>query len=177
MATIDLIVLGILKKESLSAYDIQKLVEYRNISKWVKISTPSIYKKVIQLEEKGYIKSNVIKEGKMAEKSVYSLTDAGEKEFENLMLEIASMPIHIFLDFNAVIVNLTNLTPENQNSCLKNIEDNVKILKTYMEENIRMKENMPEIPETGMAVLQQQFILAQAIETWIASLKEGFENH
>ena len=54
MATIDLIVLGILKKESLSAYDIQKLVEYRNISKWVKISTPSIYKKVIQLEEKGY---------------------------------------------------------------------------------------------------------------------------
>ena len=52
MATIDLIVLGILKKEPLSAYDIQKLVEYRNISKWVKISTPSIYKKVIQLEEK-----------------------------------------------------------------------------------------------------------------------------
>lgn len=42
MATIDLIVLGILKKESLSAYDIQKLVEYRNISRWVKISTPSI---------------------------------------------------------------------------------------------------------------------------------------
>ena len=30
MATIDLIVLGILKRESLSAYDIQKLVEYRN---------------------------------------------------------------------------------------------------------------------------------------------------
>lgn len=45
MATIDLIVLGILKQEPLSAYDIQKLVEYRNISRWVKISTPSIYKK------------------------------------------------------------------------------------------------------------------------------------
>lgn len=45
MATIDLIVLGMLKKESLSAYDIQKLVEYRNISKWVKISTPLSTKK------------------------------------------------------------------------------------------------------------------------------------
>ena len=55
MATIDLIVLGMLKKQPLSAYDIQKLVEYRNISKWVKISTPSIYKKVIQLEEKGLL--------------------------------------------------------------------------------------------------------------------------
>ena len=65
MATIDLIVLGMLKKEPLSAYDLQKLVEYRNISKWVKISTPSIYKKVIQLEEKGYISSHIEKEGKM----------------------------------------------------------------------------------------------------------------
>ena len=80
MATIDLIVLGILKRESLSAYDIQKLVEYRNISKWVKISTPSIYKKVIQLEEKGLIKSNIVKEGKMPEKAIYSLTDTGAKE-------------------------------------------------------------------------------------------------
>src|SRR5574344_1758002 len=98
MAAIDLIVLGILKKESLSAYDIQKLVEYRNISKWVKISTPSIYKKVLQLEEKGLIKSDIVKEGKMAEKAVYSLTTAGKKEFENLMFEIAASPIHFFLD-------------------------------------------------------------------------------
>ena len=52
MAAIDLVVLGMIKKQPLSAYEIQKLVEYRNISKWVKISTPSIYKKVIQLEEK-----------------------------------------------------------------------------------------------------------------------------
>lgn len=42
MATIDLIVLGMLKKEPMGAYDIQKLVEYRNISKWVKISTSYI---------------------------------------------------------------------------------------------------------------------------------------
>ena len=174
MATIDLIVLGILKKESLSAYDIQKLVEYRNLSKWVKISTPSIYKKVIQLEEKGLIKSNHVREGKMAEKAVYSLTEAGEKEFENLVLEISCKPINIFLDFNAVIVNLDSLSPENQTACLANIENNAKTLTSYLKENISIKENMPDIPEAGMAVLQQQLILSEAIETWIASLKENF---
>lgn len=172
MATIDLIVLGILKKESFSAYDIQKLVEYRNISKWVKISTPSIYKKVIQLEEKGFIKSNIVKEGKMPEKAVYSLTDTGKKEFKRLMNKIASQPIYFFLDFNAVIVNLPSLSLEEQKSCLEKIESNVKTLKTYLEENIREKESASDIPETGMAVLQQQYILAQSIETWIASLKE-----
>ena len=98
MATIDLIVLGILKKAPMGAYDIQKLVEYRNISKWVKISTPSIYKKAIQLEEKGFIKGDLVKEGKMPEKVVYSLTEAGEQEFERLMLEISAKPISMFLD-------------------------------------------------------------------------------
>lgn len=177
MATIDLIVLGMLKKEPMGAYDIQKLVEYRNISKWVKISTPSIYKKALQLEEKGFIKGTIVKEGKMPEKAVYSLTDAGIKEFERLMQEIAAKPIHIFLDFNAVIVNLDSLPPEIQQSCVNNIEKNIKTLKTYLEENILEKENIPEIPETGIAVLQQQYVLVEAIEKWIASLKKHFPSN
>lgn len=175
-ATIDLIVLGILKKEALSAYDIQKLVEYRNISRWVKISTPSIYKKVLQLEEKGYIKSEMAREGRGVEKAVYSLTQAGEAQFERLMLEIAALPIHIFLDFNAVVVNLDSLPPEEQAVCLTEIRQNVKTLKAYLEENLRRKENVPAVPETGMAVLRQQLVLAQAIETWIESLVQGWES-
>lgn len=35
-----------------------------------------------------------------------------------------------------------------------------------------MKENVSDIPVTGMAVLQQQFLLVQAIEEWIATLKK-----
>lgn len=167
MATIDLIVLGMLKKEPMGAYDIQKLVEYRNISKWVKISTPSIYKKTIQLEKKGLIKGETVKEGKMPEKVVYSLTEAGEKEFEKLMFEIAVKPINVFLDFNAVIVNLDELSLEKQKACITDIKQNVKVLKKDLEENLRNKENLPEIPKMGMAVLQQQLILAEAIEKWL----------
>lgn len=173
MATIDLIVLGMLKKESLSAYDIQKLVEYRNISKWVKISTPSIYKKVIQLEEKGLITSRTKKDGKMPEKAVYSLTDAGNEEFEKLMFEISCKPINIFLDFNAVIVNLESMPKESQKECLDNIEGNINVLKAHLVENIALKENVPDVPATGMAVLRQQFLLVQAIEEWIATLKKN----
>lgn len=171
MTTIDLIVLGIVKQEPLSAYDIQKLVEYRKISKWVKISTPSIYKKVITLEDKGYIQGTTVKEGNMAEKAIYSLTDKGLIEFEKLMLGISLQPINIFLDFNAVIVNLNSLSPDNQKACIRNIESNVKIMKSYLQENIDSKEDLPDISETGKAVLQQQFILAQALEKWLDSVK------
>ena len=172
VATIDLIVLGMLKKEELSAYDIQKLVEYRSISKWVKISTPSIYKKVLQLEQKGLISSRTEKEGNMPEKAVYSLTESGEIEFEKLMHELSKKPIHMFLDFNAVIVNLESMSKEEQKECLDEIEINIEILLNYLEENEKLKEKAKDVPATGMAVLHQQIILAQAIKTWIDDLKK-----
>ena len=71
-----------------------------------------------KLEEKGYISSHIEKEGKMPEKSVYSLTEKGKQQFEKLMLEISCKPINIFLDFNAVIVNLDSMSRERQQECL-----------------------------------------------------------
>lgn len=171
-----MIVLGILKNESLSAYDIQKLVEYRYISQWVKISTPSIYKKVIALEQKGFIKSTIAKEGKMPQKAIYSLTEKGKTEFEKLMTEISAEPINIFLDFNAVIVNLKSLDKEKRKACLDNIEKNIEAFKAKLEENLSLKENNMNISKTGMAVLKQQYILAKALEEWLSSLKEDIDN-
>lgn len=171
MTTIDLIVLGMLKKEPLSAYDIQKLVEYRNISRWVKISTPSIYKKVLQLEKKGLITGATVKEGKMPEKVVYTLTATGHEAFEQLMADIASQPIRFFLDFNAVIVNLDALPADKQHACIADIEQNIATLKAYLLDNLAEKEHLPDIPTTGIAVLKQQLALAETIEEWLASLK------
>lgn len=171
MATIDLIVLGMLKKESMGAYDIQKQVEYRQISKWVKISTPSIYKKVIQLEEKKFITSHTEKDGKMPEKAVYSLTLSGEQEFERLMMEISCAPVNIFLDFNAVIVNLDSVPDDRKAEYIGNIESSIKELTATIEENISAKENDDNIPETGKTVLRQQYALIKAIDEWISELK------
>lgn len=47
MSSIDALLLGILMKKSMSAYDLQKEIEYRNINKWVRVSRESIYKKAL----------------------------------------------------------------------------------------------------------------------------------
>ena len=169
MSSIDLVILGMVIEKPRSAYDIQKDVEYHHFSRWTKISTPSIYKKVIQLEEKGLLQSVTVKESNMPEKAVYSLTASGEQEFEKLMREISTQPIRFFLDFNAVIVNLESLSPELQKECVENIAASVQELKAYLEQNIQEKEGLAEIPATGMAVLRQQLVLAEAIENWIAA--------
>ena len=77
MSSIDLVILGIVLEKPQSAYDIQKDVEYHHFPRWTKISVPSIYRKVLQLSEKGYLHSNIVKGDKFADKAIYSITDQG----------------------------------------------------------------------------------------------------
>lgn len=128
MAAIDLIVLGMIKAQPQSAYELQKNVEYRNISKWVKVSTPSIYKKVVQMEEKGYIRGKTVKEGKMPEKTVYQITETGEEFFLKLMEETARQPIRLFLDFNAVIMSLNLVSEQERRELTGRMEQEIEVM-------------------------------------------------
>lgn len=102
----------------------------------------------------------------MPEKVIYSLTDAGEAEFERLMFEISEKPINIFLDFNAVIVNLDSLPPEKQKSCIAEIEENISTLKSYLEYNIQKKKMNPAFP-------QQVWLFCVSSMYWWKQSKHG----
>ena len=110
MSSIDLVVLGIVLEKPQSAYDIQKDVEYHNLSKWTKISVPSIYRKVLQLKEKGYLESDIVKGDKFADKAIYSITEKGKEYFEKLMFTYASLDVPLLFDFNVVIANLNKVS-------------------------------------------------------------------
>lgn len=171
MSTIDLIILGSLCQSPKSAYDLQKQIESRNLSRWIKIGSFTVYKKVVQYESKGYVISETVKNGNMPEKTVYTITPKGKEIFKELMTKFSLAETRVFLDFNAVIVNLESMSKEMQKECLDNIEEHVKMLKDHLNENISLKEKDDNVPLTGKEVLKQQFILVQAIEEWIASLK------
>ncbi len=173
MSTIDLIVLGLVKQQPQGAYDIQKKLESRNISRWVRVSVPSIYKKVIQLEEKGYLHGSITKEGKMPEKAVYQLTEKGERHFLELMEKMSDKTINIFLDLNAVIVNLDSVPLEMKLKCLGQIEANILNLTETLDKNRIAKPNSPMI---GKSVLEQQLSLAETLKNWIEQLKSHYEN-
>lgn len=78
MSSIDLVILGIVLEKPQSAYDIQKDVEYHNFSRWTKISIPSVYKKVLQLKEKGYLTSDVVKESGLRKRQFTRLPMPGK---------------------------------------------------------------------------------------------------
>lgn len=173
MATIDLMVLGILRQNPSSAYDIQKILEFRNLSRFVKISAPSVYKKVIWLEERGYLDCETKKNGKLPEKAVYTITEEGNNYLLELTEKASKQPLNIFLDLNAVIMNLENQPKEFQRKIIGNISISIRNLKQLIEANITKK---VAIPPSGQCILDQQLLLVTTLEKWVSELPAYFDN-
>ncbi len=168
MSSIDLVVLGIVLEKPQSAYDIQKDVEYHNLSKWTKISVPSIYRKVLQLKESGYLESNIVKGDRFADKAIYSITEKGKKYFEKLMFTYVSQDIPLLFDFNVVIANLNKVSPDEAIRLITQLRESIKISAKTNEDYAIQYANIPLV---GRTILEQQKLLYNSLLKWL----ENFE--
>lgn len=73
------LVLGLIWKKPLNPYEITKLMERPEIQDWFPMTSASIYTTIKNLNNKGYIVGKTISEGNLPPKTIYSLTDEGEK--------------------------------------------------------------------------------------------------
>jgi len=171
VSSVDLILLGLAAGGPRSAYEMQKHVEYRNLSKWVRISTPSIYKKVIRLAEEGYLESRTEREGRMPEKTVYSITPKGRERFEALMRKGAASAVEVLFDFNAVVANLNKLPPDRALMLIDSIRGGIEESRAYMQS---IRPARAHIPLVGRAVIDQQLRVLDALSGWADEFREQF---
>jgi len=174
MSTIELIILGIVMERPASAYDIQKDIDGHNLSLWAKISAPSIYKKVIQLKDKGYLVSEQTKDGNMPEKSIYQITESGKKYFESLMEHFSMQQISIIFDFNVVIANLLKLDKVQAKRLVENISTNIERTKDLY--NTKLAEHA-NIPYNGKTIIEQQKDVMEALSTWVNNFSKEFDEN
>lgn len=172
MSSIDLIILGIVIEKPQSAYDIQKDVEYHHFSRWTKISVPSIYRKVLQLNEQGYLKSDIVKGNKFADKAVYSITDKGRSYFEQLMNTYASEKVSLLFDFNVVITNLNKMEKEKALTLIKQLRNNIAISAKANEEYAA---EYADIPLVGKTIFEQQRLLYHSLLEWLNAFEIQFK--
>ena len=105
--SIEIMILGALIERPMSAYEMDKTLEERNVRRWIRISSPSVYRNVIRLCDEGYADGTVVKEGEMPEKTVYTITDKGCERFAELMDEAAALPARVDFGFLPVLANIS----------------------------------------------------------------------
>lgn len=172
MSTIDLVILGIVAEKPQSAYDIQKDIEYHHLSRWTKISIPSIYRKVLQLSEKGYLRSDIVKGDRFADKAVYSITDEGKDYFNGLMQYYATQTVPLLFDFNVVIANLNKLNKDAALDLISKLKESITVSVGTNEEYLTEYSNIPLV---GKTIIEQQGLLYKTLLEWLDTFREQFE--
>lgn len=174
MSSIDLVILGIVLEKPQSAYDIQKDVEYHHFSRWTKISVPSIYRKVIQLNEKGYLQSDIVKGDRFADKAVYSITDKGRSYFEQLMNTYANEQVSLLFDFNVVITNLNKMEKEKALDLVKQLRNSIA---ASAKSNEEYAVEYVDIPLVGKTIFEQQRLLFCSLLEWLDTFEKQFKEN
>ena len=96
--SIEIMILGALMERPMSAYEMDKEMDIRNVRRWIRISSPSVYRNLIRLYDEGYADGRVVKEGEMPEK--------GKERLVELMHKTASLPVRVDYGFLPLTANL-----------------------------------------------------------------------
>lgn len=154
-----------------SAYEIQKDVEYHHFSRWTKVSVPSIYRKVRQLSEKGYLQSDIVKGDKFADKAIYSITDQGRAYFKELMATCVASPVPLLFDFNVVITNLNKIDKAEALELVSALRRSIQFSAKSNEDYAR---EFAGIPLGGRTIFEQQQLIYRALLEWLDHFEGQF---
>ena len=111
------------------------------------------YRKVIQLNEQGYLKSNIVKGDKFADKAIYEISDKGRCYFEQLMNSYTNKEISLLFDFNVVITILNKMEKGKALELVKRLRNCIVSPANTTDEYAA---EYPNIPLVGKSIASQK---------------------
>jgi DNA-binding PadR family transcriptional regulator len=172
MSTVDLVILGLLIKKPRSAYDLSKFVIDNHYSFMVGVSVPAIYKNTVRLAQNGFLAATPCRQARMPEKKIYSVTDAGREYYERLLEEYSKADAGCGFDFNAVVLNLGNVSKAEGMALLNGLKARLSD-----EENFFYEAAAGKLFTTtaGRMIFRQRQLVSQALLAWVDEVLEQYE--
>lgn len=133
LSTVDLMLLGTLMEHPMNAYEMKKRMENASVKNWAKISTPAIYRNLVGLHRRGYLNSDVVKDGEMPEKTIYTVNEKGKEHFKRLMEMYSESPGMVYIGFTVFVDNLHHLEKQDAEKMLTCLKNKLYAKKKYME--------------------------------------------
>ena len=83
----DLVLLGLIDEKERSGYDIITEIRVRELDRWAKISTSTVYNRLTTLQKNGSILGRTEKDGNRPERVMYSITEKGKETLRTEVLK------------------------------------------------------------------------------------------
>lgn len=173
MSTVDMIILGLLTKEPLNAYEMKKILEYRNVKAWTKLSSPAIYKNLLKLNQAGYIDGETVREGSMPEKTIYTINSKGREYFLKLMKDCSDNPAMVYIEFASFVVNLNNVDKKTGCEMLENLHTKIKEKLEGIKYQMDIK---GESSVFALSIIDLHIKMYEVFDKWIEDIKPIYRN-
>lgn len=160
-------ILGLLCEKSMYGYEIEKIIEERNMRMWTEISFSTIYYVLKKLEKKVYVKSeSKIIKNRM--QKIYSVTKEGKKVFQEKVKLLISKWERPIWPIEIGLSNISILNKKTIQQCFENYIESIdkaitihKELEKYLLKNCDL---------ANVSLARRPLYILEAEKRWIKEL-------
>lgn len=163
------IILGIVQKHPVNAYELIKMLSRLQLKHWYDIADSTVYATLKSLEKKQYITGRVQKDGNMSDKTVYSLTDAGTKQWNTTIKFFLAHFDYGLIPFMIVSFFAESIGTDDVIQCLEERLDYLKRNREGLARQIEKLKMEKDLPYYVVGNVQQNALL---IETEITVTRQ-----
>ena len=164
------LILGILAERERNPYDITKMLSELNTKKWLPLADSTVYATINNLKKKELIIGRTEKSGNLPEKTIYSITSAGEYELHSSVTSFLEEDAATASGFDIGILLMHNLSKQEillkLKKKLERLENNAYNIKKQI---LNFELDLAKVAFTSLAMLKHRNHL---IEAEMKTLKE-----
>lgn len=172
----ELALLSLLMEEPRHAYQIEQVIEERNMRYWTEIGFSSIYRLLSKLEKSGLISGQLQPpEGRGPARKVYHLTPDGEKTWKQSALNTLAQPKRTYSSFLLGLDNLCSLPPiEAQQAIAENLANQESVFQ-QLKQAVEMH---PQKDDFFIDIFFDYLLIQLETEiSWLQELSEKLEEY
>ena len=169
-----LTVLCLLRVRPMHPYELQRCIREWHKDEFLDLKRGSLYHAITRLHRQGAIEPvETTREGRRPERTVYRLTDAGERQMFQWLEEMLATPLREPTQFFAALSFLPHLTPKNVNTQLAH---RAALLESEIAElgNV-LKTMIPRIGRLVLIEVEYARAMRQAELGWVRSFQKELE--
>jgi len=168
-------ILGLLSERPMYAYEIEKIIEERNMRYWTEISFSTLYYELKKLKKKGLVTSETTISSKNIAKKIYSINEQGTQVLKEKITSILSNVEKIIWQIDLGMANISLL------SKTETIEAFSHYIQSIHESIVRYQELLDYLsthayPDSDLALAQRPLLHLEAEKKWAEEYVEGIKH-
>jgi DNA-binding PadR family transcriptional regulator len=169
-----LTVLCLLRVRPMHPYEMQCLIRQWHKDEFLELKRGSLYHAIERLRNQGWIDVvEITRDGRRPERTVYRITEAGERQMLQWLEEMLAKPVREPTQFFAALSFLPHLTPENVQSQL---QERTALLQTEIAGlDLVLRTMVPKIGRLVLVEVEYLRAMRQAELAWVQSFQQELQ--